>query len=93
MQPYSCQLFPYWELFIPTLGTKYSQTGNNHEGRPSESPSANNESSVAKTIIYRRVKEGLVKKIGANLWQKVESKYLKSSNRNEKIIVSLHHEL
>ena len=66
-------MFPYWELFIPTLGTKYSQTGNNHEGRPNESPSANNESPVVKTIIYRWVKEGLVVKIGPNLWQKVQS--------------------
>lgn len=38
MQPYSCQLFPDWELFIPTLGTKYSQTGNNHERIPVKPP-------------------------------------------------------
>ena len=31
---------------------------------------ANNESPVVKTIIYRWVKEGLVVKIGANLWRK-----------------------
>jgi hypothetical protein len=33
---------------------------------------ANNESPVVKTIIYRWVKEALVVKMGANLWQKVE---------------------
>ena len=33
---------------------------------------ANNESPVVKTIIYRWVKEGLVVKIGPNLWQKIE---------------------
>ena len=32
---------------------------------------ANNESPIVKTIIYRWVKEGLVVKIGANLWQKI----------------------
>jgi len=32
---------------------------------------ANNESPVVKTIIYRWGKEGLVIKIGANLWQKI----------------------
>jgi hypothetical protein len=31
---------------------------------------ANNESPVVKTIIYRWVKEGLIEKTGANLWQK-----------------------
>ena len=31
---------------------------------------ANNESPVVKTIIYRWVKEGLIEKIGANLWRK-----------------------
>ena len=33
---------------------------------------ANNESPVVKTIIYRWVKEGLVVKIGPNLWLKIE---------------------
>ena len=33
---------------------------------------ANNESPIVKTIIYRWVKEGLVVKIGPNLWQKIE---------------------
>ena len=31
---------------------------------------SNNESSVVKTVIYRWVKEGQIKKIGTNLWQK-----------------------
>ena len=31
---------------------------------------SNNESPVVKTIIYRWVKEGLVEKIGTNLWRK-----------------------
>ena len=31
---------------------------------------ANNESPVVKTIIYRWVKEGLIEKIGTNLWRK-----------------------
>ena len=33
---------------------------------------ANNESPVVKTIIYRWVKEGLVVKTNANLWQKIQ---------------------
>ena len=33
---------------------------------------ANNESSVVKTIICRWVKEGLIAKIGTNLWQKIQ---------------------
>jgi hypothetical protein len=53
------------------LGTKYSQTGNNHEDLVNLRL-ANNESPVVKTIIYRWVKEGLVVKIDTNLWQKVE---------------------
>jgi hypothetical protein len=32
---------------------------------------ANNESPVVKTIIYRWVKEGLIKKTDTNLWQKL----------------------
>ena len=32
---------------------------------------ANNESPIVKTIIYRWVKEGLITKIGTNLWQKI----------------------
>ena len=31
---------------------------------------ANNESPVVKTIIYRWTKEGLIEKIGPNLWRK-----------------------
>jgi hypothetical protein len=34
---------------------------------------ANNESPVVKTIIYRWVKESLIKKIDTNLWQKIQS--------------------
>jgi hypothetical protein len=33
---------------------------------------ANHESPVVKTIIYRWVKEGLIKKIDTNLWQKLQ---------------------
>ena len=33
---------------------------------------ANNESPVVKTIICRWVKEGLIAKIGTNLWQKIQ---------------------
>ena len=33
---------------------------------------ANNESPVVKTIICRWVKEGLIVKIGTNLWQKIQ---------------------
>ena len=32
---------------------------------------ANNESPVVKTVIYRWVKEGQIKKIGTNLWRKI----------------------
>jgi hypothetical protein len=34
---------------------------------------ANHESPVVKTIIYRWVKEDLIKKIDSNLWQKLPS--------------------
>ena len=27
-QPYWRQIFPYWEIFIPTLGINYSRPGN-----------------------------------------------------------------